>query len=80
MDNQPYQLEAIHLLGQAGIKVIDSDVALLALDIAGVAEELNGDGEHSEQAYDGAMELKNCIGGLRNLASYMRCLRVPKKA
>lgn len=76
---QPYRLEAIHLLGQGYIPVTDTDIDLLSADIVVVAQSLMPTDNPNTNAYRAAMELKKRIGGTHNLERYMKCLRIPDK-
>lgn len=73
-----YTLEAIHLMGLAKMPVTESDTCILSADIKAVADEDedNAFSPDSELAYRAAMTLKHRIGGVGNLESYMKCLRV----
>ena len=86
MTLNPFDLEAIHMLNMAGMPAATGDVALLAEDIKLVSDDLLEETKHevdfdddAHAAFEGMCELKRRIGGLGNLESYMKCLRVPAR-
>lgn len=68
---------AYNMIRNASLKATPTDVRLLAEDITAVIDEDPDAESDSEWVIDTAVDtLQQRLGGLRNLESYLKCLRV----